>query len=144
MTIDTFLEITEERIPTVDEVIDLCDHVGIKFAMADGKPVMRPCEECRDVAVIVATLFRREPFRSAVIARKLSGTEQQPTEPKKEEPDEQEQEVVTVPPGAEVIVSDKDGRLGREMKGPAYTWTYTGASKWWYVSETPIPVTFNG
>ena len=91
MTLDTFLEITATRVPTVQEMIALADELHIKFKVKDnGQTVMIPCPECRDETMVLAKLFRREPFRSAVIAAKLpeaNGTKHAPPpEPKAEEP----------------------------------------------------------
>lgn len=69
--LDRFLAILEERIPTVAEMIALCDSIGIGFEMRDGKPVMTTTTDNRAEALLLAKLFSREPFRSQVLAAKL-------------------------------------------------------------------------
>lgn len=72
MTLDDFLDLTEERIPTVEEMALLCDHLGIGFAKnAEGSPVLCAKDGNRDEAQLLAGLFCREPFRSAVIQMRL-------------------------------------------------------------------------
>ena len=71
MNLTKFLTITETRIPTVPEMVELCDELGIEFYMNGTQPVMKPPKECSEEAKVIASLFRREPFRSAVLeARK--------------------------------------------------------------------------
>lgn len=72
MNLDAFLNTTESRLPTAEEFIALCDEFGIEFdRRADGTPVLRPSNGNSDVAVLVAKLIGREPWRSQVIATRL-------------------------------------------------------------------------
>lgn len=156
MTLDTFLQITETRVPTVEEMISLADELKISFSVnGKGQTVMRPCPECRDEAMVLARLFRREPFRSKVIAEKLpevlAKAKEQPKEleppppPATEPPVDQEVEKeepkkkVVPPPGAMVFVADEKGYNNEHRKGEPYQWTYEGAETWWYVKDHPPP-----
>ena len=44
-----------------------------------------------------------------------------------------------IPPGAEIVVADAKGYTDKEMRGPAYLWTWVGAARWFYVSQCPVP-----
>lgn len=72
MQIDDFLTLTEQRLPKIDEMLGLCDSLGITFVATNGKPYMRHAPDCREEAMILANLFGREPFRTMVIERKLA------------------------------------------------------------------------
>ncbi len=72
MLIEEFLAVTTQRLPKVEEMIDLCDSLGITFVATNGKPYMRACPDCTEEAKVLANLFGREPFRTMVIERKLS------------------------------------------------------------------------
>lgn len=162
MTLDTFLEITATRVPTVQEMIALADELNIKFKVKDnGQTVMVPCQECRDETLVLAKLFRREPFRSEVIAAKLPNAnvsqslplppplpETKPEEPPKEQlqpPIDQEldkeepKKKVAPPPGAMVFIADDKSYMNEHRKGPPYMWTWEGATTWYYVKDHPPP-----
>lgn len=139
MTVDTFLEITEQRVPTVPEMVELCDSLDIKFVMKDGKPFIRPCPECQEIANTMMTILRREPFRSEVLAAKFANGDPRPSEKEiKKEPDERIGP--DVPQDAVIVIADRDGYTDRAMKGPAFTWTWVGAKLWFYVSEFKPPM----
>jgi hypothetical protein len=70
MNLDAFLESTATRIPTIPELVGLCDELKIGFAFKEGQPVLRPNSDNKSEALVLATLFRREPFRSQVLAAK--------------------------------------------------------------------------
>jgi hypothetical protein len=77
--VELFLAATETRIPTVKEMLELCDELGIIFRLSDaGEPVMTVNADKgnREEAILLAKLFRREPFRSAIIAAKIPKTEE--------------------------------------------------------------------
>lgn len=44
-----------------------------------------------------------------------------------------------VPPGAVIVVADAQAYTDKNMKGPAYMWTWIGATTWYYVSNHPVP-----
>lgn len=67
-----FVKTTAERLPTVDEVLALCDACGITFKLKEGEPCMTVPRENREVATIVQELIGREPWRSQVIERRIS------------------------------------------------------------------------
>lgn len=71
MVIEEFLEVTKQRLPKIEEMISLCDTLGITFVATNGKPYMKACPDCREEAMVLANLFGREPFRTMVIERKL-------------------------------------------------------------------------
>lgn len=143
MTIDEFLAATEERIPTAREMVSLCDSIGLTFKMVDGKPCVRYKGDNKTEAEILVKLFKREPFRSEVLAAKFAGDETLPTpepEPETIEPDEEEKRPpVEVPPGAEIIVADSSGRTGTKNMNAPHMWTWIGAEKWYYVAVDPLP-----
>lgn len=72
MLLEEFLDVTEERLPRIEEMMALCDTLGITFIAKNGKPYMKPCPDCQEEAKVIAKLFKREPFRTMVIERKLS------------------------------------------------------------------------
>lgn len=139
MTLDTFLEITAMRIPTVPEMVELCDALDIKFAIKDGKPVLRPCPECRDEANVLAMMFRREPFRSAVIAAKLS--DEIPPKPSNEIDEAERPSGPEVPVGATIVVADERGYTDDAIRGEPYMWCWLGGTTWYYVKDHPVPLT---
>jgi hypothetical protein len=67
MTIDQFLYTTSERLPTANEIVSLCQELKIQFAMSGGRPVIRPSVQNRMMALLIAKLISREPWRSQVI-----------------------------------------------------------------------------
>lgn len=71
--VETFLRATETRIPDVGEMIALCDELGIGFTMSDSRPALRFNDGNRAEAELLARLFKREPFRSRVIAERMNG-----------------------------------------------------------------------
>ena len=73
MTIESFLAVLDERIPTVDEMGELCDTLEIGFHIVNGVPSLKCNSGNRGEAEVLAKLFRREPFRSAIIEMKLAG-----------------------------------------------------------------------
>lgn len=149
MTLDEFLLITETRIPSVSELTSLCDELGIRFAVKEGTPRLVCPDAVEQEAILIAKLFKREPFRTMVIQERLSqeaATETPKQEPAKEqttesdnEPDTEEPEKFSLPDGARLIVADADSRTGNSMKGPPHMWTYDGAPRWYYVASNPIP-----
>lgn len=70
--INAFVTTTADRMPTVDELLALCDACGITFKMKDGEPRMTVPTENRPVAFMVQELIKSEPWRSQVIATRLS------------------------------------------------------------------------
>jgi len=66
--LDAFLAATADRIPTVQEMLDLCAALNIRISMRDGQPVTVTKPETRAEAELLTKLFRREPFRSQAIA----------------------------------------------------------------------------
>lgn len=151
MRLDTFLEITEKRLPTVPEMVSLCDTLGVTFGKKDdGTPYMRPCPEGREETMILATLFRREPFRSQVISAKgLQPATETPKEDKEtlsEEPlageddEPPDKPRIVPPPGAEILVADERGYTNQYRKGDPYMWCWIpGCETWHYVKEHPLP-----
>lgn len=145
-----FLETTAKRIPTVEEMLSVCDDIGITFKVIDGKPFMRPCPTCVEEAKVLAKLFKREPFRSAVLGAKLPGLASKPTEETKPEaiPEptpEPEPTKPSVPNGmpanAIIVVADAAGYTDKAMKGEPYMWTWIGGETWFYVADYSIPTT---
>jgi hypothetical protein len=144
MTLDTFLEITKTRLPSVPEMVGLCDSLNIQFGRSEtGQPYIRPCPECRDEAMILVSLFKREPFRSQVIAAKLSETnghvETKATEQPESDDEEPEPERIVPPAGAEIFVADAKGHINEHRKGEPYMWTWTGAKTWHYIRDHKPP-----
>lgn len=136
MTIEEFMTITDSRTPKVEEMMALCDTLGIGVAIREGKPCLLPNRDNRAEAEAVAKLLRREPFRSAAFEFKFGKPEP------KQEVEEQEGEVesIKVPVGAEIIVADSSGHYPSDKRftGP-HMWTWVGAERWYYVSTHPIP-----
>jgi hypothetical protein len=80
--VESFLSATEKRIPTVREMLELCDELGIVFRLVNGEPVMSVNADNRAEAILLSKLFKREPFRSAIIAAKMPKQEEQPGQDK--------------------------------------------------------------
>ena len=74
MTLEGFLEITETRIPTVAELVELCEALQISFSHGEAGPVMKTSASVPE-AKLLASIFRREPFRSMVLEMRLRGSE---------------------------------------------------------------------
>lgn len=72
MTLDEFLSLTQSRLPTADELVALCDGLGIRFGRTpDGKPCLKVGNGTNKAAAdLVARLLRREPWRAAALAAK--------------------------------------------------------------------------
>jgi hypothetical protein len=68
MTIEQFLSTSTDRLPSASEVVSLCRELHIRFAMADGRPVLRPDRKNHAIATLIARLIGREPWRSQVIS----------------------------------------------------------------------------
>lgn len=70
MTLDEFLELTSERLPNAQELVGLCETVGIQFALKDSVPVLRAkwTTETRLIGELVSKLIGREPWRSQVLS----------------------------------------------------------------------------
>ena len=73
MNLDEFLTATEGRLPGAEELIGLCDLLGIRFVRVNGVPALRHGPGARNECLLLAALFRREPFRSRVIGLRLAG-----------------------------------------------------------------------
>src|SRR6266446_5705560 len=130
MTLDDFLSVTGKRIPTVAEMIELCEHLDIGFNVTEGKPCLRHNGGNESEAAVLARLFRREPFRSMVIEAK--GLVPAPPE----EPEQAESADAPPVPTGEVYMADKGGRKCNQKD--CYMWTWVGAAKWYYVSQFPV------
>lgn len=72
MTISEFLRRTETRLPTPQELIELCETCQIEFHYVDDKPVLRVFEGNKSVGELIAKLIRREPWRSEIIKARLA------------------------------------------------------------------------
>lgn len=138
MTLDDFLSVTEQRIPTVDEMIGLCEELKIGFRMVDGIPCLRTSGSVNNEAEAVALskLFRREPFRSKVIQEKMNGVAAVPST---ESVQEDEIDKPPVPDNAIIVRADKDGYMDKAMRGPVHMWTWVGATVWYAASIYPVP-----
>lgn len=141
MTLDEFLKTTEERIPTVPELIQLCETIGISFKMVDGKPALSVTSQNKAEGEVLARMFRREPFRSMVIKATLGEVAHRPEEKpedSKEEDKPEPKEPLQIPPGIALHVVDKNGRwIIGNMKDEPYMFTWEGAEKWYYVRDYP-------
>lgn len=72
MTISDFLRRTETRLPTPQELIELCELCEITFGYgADGQPVLKVFEGNKAAGELIAKLIRREPWRSEIIKARL-------------------------------------------------------------------------
>ena len=71
MTPEQFIETTATRIPTVAEMLGLCDSLGIKFSIIDGIPHLNCTADNTEEGKVLAKLFKREPFRSVVIENRI-------------------------------------------------------------------------
>lgn len=65
---EAYIEAMKTRLPTVAEMLAVCDELGIRITMRDGQPVTVTKPETRAEAELLTKLFRREPFRSQAIA----------------------------------------------------------------------------
>lgn len=65
MTIDRFLAVTAERMPTAAEVLALCGSLG--WTVGPGS-IGGVAAADRELGRAVAALLKREPLRSAVLA----------------------------------------------------------------------------
>ena len=73
MTITEFLRRTEARLPTPQELIELCETCQIGFGYdSDGKPSLKVFEGNKSVGELIAKLIRREPWRSEIIKARLA------------------------------------------------------------------------
>ena len=80
VAISRFLVSSAERLPTAAELVALCKDLEITFGVVEGTPVMKPPKCNREVALLVAKLITREPWRSQVIElAKLQVPNQQQT-----------------------------------------------------------------
>lgn len=71
MKIEEFLELSERRLPNSAEFVALADDLGIKVARdGQGRPVLVPPAGQRELAIAMAKLLKREPWRSEVLAAK--------------------------------------------------------------------------
>jgi hypothetical protein len=144
MILDEFLDVTATRLPTSPELLALCDALEIKCSLKDGRPVISyPGEECRGEAMMLAMLFRREPFRTEVLkakaSRELSAAGDSPLGPQL--PDEVIQKPSPpVPPRAVIVVADDKGYTDKAMKGPPYMWTWIGGNRWFHVRDHAVPM----
>lgn len=134
------LKIVKERLPTIEELLAVCDELGIGFRLTDAGPVMRAGGDNEAVAELLAKLFGREPFRSAVIRLKLS--DQPPVPPAPPPRDETVPPALQpdVPAGAVIVVMDAKGNMDGNRRGEPFMWTWVGAERWYYVAVNPIPV----
>jgi hypothetical protein len=150
MNLDEYLTEAKARLPKWEELASVAEHLGITFALnGTGQPVLRACPDCREEALVLAKLFKREPFRSMVIAAKI-GQEKEPeakaeTEPeqKKEEPPAtplQRLPPPAIPAGARLFVADRESHMNESRRGEPYMWTWEGAKTWYYVAEHPVPM----
>ena len=67
MTLDEFMSTTTARLPSANELIDLCHTLEMRLVMADGKPVIRTSTKDRDVGILIARLLKREPWRTQAL-----------------------------------------------------------------------------
>lgn len=136
--IDEFCTTIATRIPNVHEILSLCDSLGIEFAIEDGKPGIKAKKEVRDEAIIIAKLFKREPFRTEVLKAKLAVAEHP-----KEEPEPIPKIQPIVPDGATIVVADKDAYTDKEMRGPPYQWCWFKNEEcspvWYHIADYPVP-----
>ncbi len=137
MSLDEFLDATETRIPTVAEMISLCDTLKIGFRMANGQPMLRAGANDNEAeAFALSRLFRREPFRTMVIQEKLSGEETKAEETLAEDATEP----VDVPKDAVIMIADESGFYPDDKRfAKAHMWTWIGAPRWYYVRDFPLP-----
>jgi len=87
--ISAFVQTTANRLPTLEEVLDLCASCRIRLKVKDGEPIMslpgaciKRCGKCdfckenaaaRQVSDVVGELIGREPWRSQVIENRVEG-----------------------------------------------------------------------
>lgn len=139
MNLEEFLAATAARLPTAGEIVAACDELGLRFAVGkDGKPVFRVKKDNKDVAVLMARLLQREPWRSQVFQAKalVPATAETPSAP---EPAPAKEEAVgpQPPPDARFHFADAKGRpCDRET---ATTWCWEGGPAWLGVNEFPPP-----
>src|SRR5262245_21618440 len=138
MKLDEFLGTTSTRLPTSQEIMAVCDEMGIRFANGkDGKPALKVKRVDKEVAVLMARLLRREPWRSQVIqARALVPIDEQRAEPPasaSRDADEPEP-----PPDARFHFADERGRPC-DNGNAVFMWCWEGGSRWYYASDNPPP-----
>lgn len=144
--IDEFVQATSTRIPNVQEMLSLCESLGIEFVIENGVTGIRAKAGVKEEAKILASLFRREPFRTEVLKAKTPQTpaKNEPVaEPEIESDEVIEKPSPYVPRGATIVVADKDAYTDKDMKGPPYQWCwYKGeqcSSVWFLIKDHPVP-----
>jgi hypothetical protein len=118
--------LVKDRPPTVDELIAVCDGLGIGFGYGPaGEPVLKVRRNMRAEGELLAKLFRRNPWRTNVLKRKgLDGT-------KHPVPHEPARPVEVLFPGTGL--ESRATEPGRWPAG-AYFWRHAGQTDW-----RPIP-----
>lgn len=146
MNLEEFLTATAVRLPTAGEIVAVCDELGLRFAVGkDGKPVFRVKKDNKDVAVLMARLLQREPWRSQVFQAKalVPATTESTAAP---EPTPEPVKEVEVPsplwarPSADARFHFADAK-GRpcENGDEAVTWCWEKGPQWFSVKSHPPP-----
>jgi hypothetical protein len=118
--------LAHDRTPTVDELIQVCDALGIDFALNGvGEPVLKVKRNVRAEGELLAKLLRCNPWRANVLKRKgLDGTKPLvPHEPARPV------EVLFPCTGLESRAVEP-----RQWPAGAFFWRYVGETQW-----QPIP-----
>lgn len=68
MTLDQFVGIYKERLPTAAEWVAVCEELEIEFGTtADGQPCMKGDANNRQERIMLAAILGREPWRTQVL-----------------------------------------------------------------------------
>jgi len=67
MTLDEFMATTESRLPSASELVELCHALDMRLVMTAATPVVRFKERDRSLAVLIARIIRREPWRTQAL-----------------------------------------------------------------------------
>lgn len=69
MNLDQFAEVAKSRIPTAGEFLDLAESMGWRVvAHEDGRAALRVPDATDPLALALARMLRREPYRTNVVA----------------------------------------------------------------------------
>lgn len=116
--------------PTIKLLLDAVKERGLSIRVVNGQACLHGDEREATPELIAAM----KHFRKEIISDLgLEETENEPTEPG------ESVEQPLVPPGAVIVVADKDGYTDKNMRSEASMWSWTGSKKWHYVRDFPIP-----
>ncbi len=122
MELAAFLELTSQRLPTVDELTSACEGLGIRFARGQkGEPVLRAGSDVTEEAKLFAKLLKREPWRSRVVETKVA------------QADTEEVKAAKPPEGATIVMVDENARPCKYDE--CHMWTWVGANRWYYAKD---------